>query len=74
MKIIKVIVDELPVSACRCDLSSVTWNPIIFREIVNCKIREEYLSMTENEYFSTRCPNCPLRLEHDNARIANEVM
>lgn len=65
MKIIRVIVDELPLSTSRCDMSTVHWNPIIFREIVNCKIREEYLSMTEmteTEYFSTRCPGCPLAL------------
>ena len=64
MKILRVIVDEMPKSCAECDwLHSLDyWHCLILDEGV---LPEGVLH---------RYSDCPLALEHDNKRIANEVM
>lgn len=62
MKIIKVLVDEV-LNSCG-----------------DCPLRDRYICMALkadlgfDEITGDKLVECPLRLEHDNARIANEVM
>lgn len=74
MKIIAVIVDELPVSASRCDANWDRWNTVDEREHVGCKYQLGWWRMTTQQFVTERCPDCPLRLEWDNARVARGVM
>ena len=74
MKILRVIVDELPKSASRCDEHRANWNQLYTKLDVGCNILKDYWLMSERDFTTTRCPNCPLALEHDNKKIANEVM
>ncbi len=67
MKILRVIVDELPECCLYCDyfLQALT------NTAGKCILSEGY---TKNYKAGERLPNCPLALEHDNKKIANEVM
>ena len=60
MKIILAIVDELPESANRCELSESHWNTLAMEEVVDCKLTLENVRMSYREYVTQRCPNCPL--------------
>lgn len=72
MKILRVIVDRLPLSASCCDASWDRWDMVDEKEHVGCKYRLGWWLMTEQEFTTTRCPSCPLALEHDNAKVTNE--
>ena len=67
MKIIKVLVDELPESCYVCERRY----PLAYI----CDITgDETPRTTWPVERSHRHDNCPLVLEHDNKKIANEVM
>ncbi len=59
MKIIKVIVDELPKSCAECDEQTMN----------RCRFTGTFVFG-----LFTRADDCPLALERDNKKIANEVM
>lgn len=63
MKILKVIVDELPSCCLVCEFSVGSFY---------CRFLTPHEGIPIG--YGERCPDCPLALEHDNARIANEVM
>lgn len=67
MKILRVIVDEMPMCTSQCDASTVTWEPAEDLEKVACQFRRDTRLMTIRALTSVRCPDCPLRLEHDLA-------
>lgn len=60
MKIIKVIVDEMPLSASGCAFSSSVWNPAMRLEVVKCEITGACLAMYYEEFIEKRCENCLL--------------
>ena len=60
MKIILAIVDELPESANRCELSESHWDSLAMEKVVDCKLTLEKVRMSQREYVTQRCPNCPL--------------
>ena len=63
MKIIKVLVDKLPDNCLACRFSVGT---------LYCLFLTPHESIPTG--YGERHPDCPLALEHDNKRIANEVM
>lgn len=67
MKIIKVLVDELPKSCAECELS----REIMHTGGMECSADHSICFWMPHH---KRQPWCPLALEHDNAKIANEVM
>lgn len=75
MKILHVIVDELPKGAFYCELGYKNiFLPTADNVETFCKLRMSS-SLQKRIVAQTRlCPDCPLRLEHDNKQIANEVM
>lgn len=73
MKILKVIVDSLPPSACQCKFADPWWNPLERYENVRCKFKISALVMDGKDFVTMRCPDCPLRLEPDEKAV-NEVM
>ena len=65
MKIIRVIVDELPLSANMCFFAHRVYDEGMRLGMGSCSIlrRETYIAI--REYYANRCPDCPLALEHD---------
>ena len=60
MKIILAIVDELPKSASRCKASESWWNSLAMENVVDCRFTLEKVRMSQREYVTQRCQNCPL--------------
>jgi hypothetical protein len=73
MKILKVIVDYFPSSARWCELNH-GWGCGEEADTLFCEALGKDIHMTRNDYFNSRCPDCPLALEHDNKQIAESVM
>ena len=68
MKIILAIVDELPKSASRCEASESHWDSLAMEKVVDCKLTLERVCMSQREYVTQRCPNCPLVEEADEVQ------
>lgn len=68
MKIIAVIVDELPENCLNCEVLLIP-SYALRRHNGICEFTREYVCGS-----AVRPSDCPLRLEHDNKKIANEVM
>ena len=65
MKIIAVIVDEMPVSAKECILN-IGWDECEITGASTYRYAlDKGMKITYHDYKHTRCPGCPLRLEHD---------
>lgn len=77
MKILHVIVDELPSGAWACHLNS-GWGNNDDSNSLYCEARDEVVIITREDYLISRCPDCPLALEHDlaceNRKAMLEVM
>lgn len=63
MRIIKVIVDELPKNAQECIASVGHWNALEQFEVVECRIMQLWNCMSFDDFTMRRCLNCPLELE-----------
>lgn len=72
MKIIKVLVDELPINLQMCPMRQAVSNSPYFVEVL-CALKTGAFTVRYDQSIN-RCPNCPLALEHDNKKIAESVM
>ena len=74
MKILRVIVDELPESVDVCRFMQGYSYDFVCKEIrVDCALTSPQL-VNPDKWVIEQCPDCPLRVEWDNKKIANEVM
>lgn len=60
MRIVKVVVNELPERASRCEASESHWDALAMEKVVDCRFTLEKVRMSQREYVTQRCPNCPL--------------
>jgi len=60
MKIVQIVVDERPRSASSCPATDRFWPGFDEVKDVTCKLTGEVVQMNVFEFFSERCPNCPL--------------
>lgn len=61
MKIVQIVVDERPRSASSCPATDRFWPGFDEVKDVTCKFTGGgVVQMTACEFFSERCPNCPL--------------
>ena len=65
MKIIRVIVDQLPKSCSECSRH--------LNLAYNCSV-ENYMELYVMFKRAGRLPNCPLALEHDDKQVDAEVV
>lgn len=63
MKILRVIVDELPDRASECDQMIWGWTHTDGRYSVKCKVKSGFWFMTGEQLSVGLCPDCPLALE-----------
>jgi len=66
MRIIQIIVDELPESTLACKYASHEWEPVRGEVLVTCDLTGERGSMDRLSFITRRCLDCLLEEHQQN--------